>query len=122
MGRTAEEVAAMSYDDIVGELIHPEDQEMVQRAFDEADRTGIHYESRVVRPNGETVLVSVYGEVVLDEHGERETLRGSVQDITERRAAEEALALAAAKAEPAPVSTRSPTSSSAACCRSKAST
>jgi PAS domain S-box-containing protein len=101
MGRTADEVAAMSYDDIVGELIHPEDQAMVQRALDEADGTGIHYESRVVRPNGETVLVSVYGEVVLDEHGERETLRGSVQDITERRAAEEALALAAANAEAA---------------------
>jgi PAS domain S-box-containing protein len=101
MGRTADEVAAMSYDDIVGELIHPEDQAMVQRAFDEADGTGIHYESRVVRPSGETVLISVYGEVVLDEHGERATLRGSVQDITERRAAEEALALAAANAEAA---------------------
>ena len=98
MGRTADEVAAMSYDDIVGELIHPEDQAMVQRALDEADGTGIHYESRVVRPSGETVLVSVYGEVVLDEHGERETLRGSVQDITERRAAS---ALAAASAEAA---------------------
>ena len=101
MGRTADDVAAMSYDDIVGELIHPEDQAMVQRALDEADGTGIHYESRVVRPDGETVLISVYGEVVLDEHGEREALRGSVQDITERRAAEEALALAAANAEAA---------------------
>ena len=101
MGRSADEVAAMGYDGIVNELVHPEDREMVQRALDEADGEGIHYETRVVRPNGETVLISVYGEVVLDEHGKREALRGSVQDITERRAAEEALALAAANAEAA---------------------
>ena len=101
MGRTADEVAAMGYDDIVGELIHPEDQAMVQRALDEAD--GTRHPLRVPggAADGETVLVSVYGEVVLDEHGEREALRGSVQDITERRAAEEALALAAANAEAA---------------------
>jgi len=101
MGRTADEVATMGYDGIVRQLIHPDDQEMVQRALDEADGEGLHYETRVVRPSGETVLVSVYGEVVLDEDGKREALRGSVQDITERRAAEEALALAAANAEAA---------------------
>jgi PAS domain S-box-containing protein len=101
MGRSADEVATMGLEGIVRELIHPEDQEMVQRALDEADGEGIHYETRVVRPGGETVLVSVYGEVVLDEFGKREALRGSVQDITERRAAEEALALAAANAEAA---------------------
>ena len=38
---------------------------------------------------------------MLDEQGETTGLRGSVQDITERRAAEEALALAAANAEAA---------------------
>ena len=99
-GRTAEDVSRMTYHDMVRELIHPDDQAMVQEALDSADRT-LHYETRMVRPSGGTVLVSVYGEVVLGDDGRRETLRGSVQDITERRAAEEALALAAANAEAA---------------------
>ncbi len=101
VGRSAEELAQMGYEGLVVNLIHPDDQQMVQAALDEADGSGIHYETRVVRPGGETVMVSVYGEVVLDELGERELLRGSVQDITERRAAEEALAMAAANAEAA---------------------
>ncbi len=101
VGRSAEELADMGYEGLVVNLIHPDDQQMVQTALDEADGSGIHYETRVVRPSGETVTVSVFGEVVLDENGERELLRGSVQDITERRAAEEALAMAAANAEAA---------------------
>ncbi len=101
LGRTADDVATMTYEDLVGRLVHPDDREMVQLAFDAADDTGLHYETRVVQPDGGTVLVSVYGEVVLDEHGERTALRGSVQDITERRAAEEAIAMAAANAEAA---------------------
>jgi PAS domain S-box-containing protein len=101
VGRTAEEVATMTSHDVVRHLIHPDDQVRVQGILDSAGTEGLHYETRVVRPSGETVLVSVYGEVVLDARGERAALRGSVQDITERRAAEEALALAAANAEAA---------------------
>jgi PAS domain S-box-containing protein len=101
VGRSAQEVAAMSFADVVSRLIHPDDQAMVQRSLESADPSGFHYETRVVRPSGESALVSVYGEAVLDEHGERELVRGSVQDVTERRAAEEALAVAAANAEAA---------------------
>jgi PAS domain S-box-containing protein len=101
VGRSADEVAAMTFADVVAHLIHPDDQAMVQQSLVNADANGLHYETRVVRPSGETVLVSVFGEVVLDEHGERELVRGSVQDITERRAAEAALAMAAANAEAA---------------------
>ncbi|HET9829461.1 MAG TPA: SpoIIE family protein phosphatase, partial [Nocardioidaceae bacterium] len=101
VGRTAEDIAGMTSTDVVAHLIHPDDQAMVQQSLDSADTSGLHYETRVVRPTGESVLVSVYGEVVLGEHGERELVRGSVQDITERRAAEEALAVAAANAEAA---------------------
>ena len=101
LGRTADDVATMTYQDLVGRLVHPDDRETVQLALDTADEAGLHYETRVVQPDGGTVLVSVYGEVVLDERGERTALRGSVQDITERRAAEEAIAMAAANAEAA---------------------
>jgi PAS domain S-box-containing protein len=103
VGRTAEELAAMSSADVVGHLVHPDDQAAVLAALDAPDveQTGIHFETGVLRPDGTLVLLSVYGELVLDERGERVALRGSVQDVTERRAAEEALALAAANAEAA---------------------
>lgn len=55
----------------------------------------------MARPDGRSILVSVHGEVIVDHKGRPELLRGSVQDITERRAAEEALSLAAANAEAA---------------------
>ena len=101
VGRSLSELSAMDWEHFVDVLVHPEDRAMVQAALDNPDPSGIHYETRVVQPSGDTVLVSVYGEVVRDEHGEPEALRGSVQDITERRAAEEALAMAAANAEAA---------------------
>ncbi len=101
VGRAAGEVEAMSITDMVSQLVHPEDQALVEQSLETADPSGFHYEARLVRPSGEAVLVSVYGEVVLDEDGERELIRGSVQDVTERRAAEEALAVAAANAEAA---------------------
>ncbi|MFL6064025.1 MAG: ATP-binding protein, partial [Friedmanniella sp.] len=100
-GRTAEEMSRLEYPGLVVDLVHPDDQATVQEALEAVGDSDIHYEARLVRPSGEEVLVSVYGEVVLDDRGERELLRGSVQDITERRAAEEALSMAAANAEAA---------------------
>ena len=101
-GRTAAEVAALRYPGVINELVHPDDRALVQRAFD-AGVAGepITYEARMVHPDGSEVLVSVRAEVLRGEDGEAETIRGSVQDITERRAAEEALALATANAEAA---------------------
>jgi PAS domain S-box-containing protein len=100
-GRTAEEMDQLEYPGLIVDLVHPDDQATVREALEAADGSGIHYEARLVRPSGEEVLVSVYGEVLRGARGERELLRGSVQDITERRAAEEALSMAAANAEAA---------------------
>jgi PAS domain S-box-containing protein len=101
-GLTAAQVAELSYPSSVDLLVHPADRAAVHEAFAEA-LTGseISFEARQLRPDGEAVLVSVHAEVVRDEQGRPQLLRGSVQDITERRAAEEALALAAANAEAA---------------------
>ena len=84
------------------ELVHPEDRQRVRDTLD-AGLAGadIAYEARMLLPGGHSVLVAVHGEVVRDGEGHPELIRGSVQDITERRAAEEALALAAANAEAA---------------------
>jgi PAS domain S-box-containing protein len=101
-GRSREELARLVYPANVLDLMHPEDRQRVHEALDGGlDGSEISYEARMLLPSGGSVLVSVHGEVVHDVHGNPEALRGSVQDITERRAAEEALALAAANAEAA---------------------
>jgi PAS domain S-box-containing protein len=103
VGSSHEALAAVGndYEQAIGMLVHADDRERVGGLLADPAQTEFNFETRVVRSDGETVLVAVYGEVVLDEHGRRESLRGSVQDITERRAAEEALAMAAANAEAA---------------------
>jgi PAS domain S-box-containing protein len=100
-GRTGEDMDRLEYPGLVTDLVHADDRATVLDAFEGAGESEFHFEARLLRPSGEEVLVSVYGEVVLDARGGRELLRGSVQDITERRAAEEALSMAAANAEAA---------------------
>jgi PAS domain S-box-containing protein len=75
------------------ELIHPEDKQIVIAAVAEALRGGPRYdvEYRVVRPNGEVRLVHSQGDVIRDESGRPRRMFGTVQDITERKRAEERL-------------------------------
>src|SRR5215467_9343169 len=75
------------------ELIHPEDKQIVLDAVAEALRGGRRYdvEYRVVRPNGEVRLVHSKGDVTRDESGRPLRMFGSVQDITERKQAEQRL-------------------------------
>ena len=65
---------------------------MVQ-AITEALRGGSRYdiEYRVVRPNGEMRLVHSQGDVMRDDSGRPRRIFGTVQDITERKRAEEEL-------------------------------
>jgi PAS domain S-box-containing protein len=75
------------------ELIHPEDKQIVLDAVAEALRGGRRYdvEYRVVRPNGDVRLVHSKGDVTRDESGRPRRMFGSVQDITERKQAEQRL-------------------------------
>jgi signal transduction histidine kinase len=75
------------------ELVHPEDKPNVHKAVAEALRGGPRYdvEYRVVRPNGEVRLVHSQGDVMWDESGRPRRMFGSVQDITERKRAEQRL-------------------------------
>ncbi len=75
------------------ELLHPDDRQRVVSAVAEALRGGARYEVeyRVVRPSGEVRIVHSQGDVVRDEAGRPRRMFGIVQDITERRHAEEAL-------------------------------
>src|SRR5882672_1325525 len=80
----------LSFDE-VQELLHPADRQMRAAAVAEALRGGPRYdvEYRVVRPNGEVRFVRSVGDVVRDESGRPRRVFGTVQDITERKRAEQ---------------------------------
>src|SRR5438128_5662496 len=80
----------LTFDD-VQKLLHPADREMRAAAVAEALRGGRRYdvEYRVVRPDGEVRFVRSEGDVVRDEAGQLRRVFGTVQDITERKRAEQ---------------------------------
>ncbi|MEA3026313.1 MAG: hypothetical protein QOF91_1598 [Alphaproteobacteria bacterium] len=75
------------------ELIHPEDRERVVAAGVEALRTGGRYdvEYRIVLPDGEVRIIHSRGNATRDASGRTRRMFGTVQDLTERKRAEEAL-------------------------------
>lgn len=74
-------------------LFAPESWERLQRAVQRAMQTGASYELdlQVVRPESIAKWEIARGEPVRDKSGQIIGLRGTVQDITERKQAEEAL-------------------------------
>ena len=81
---------SLSFDDVQA-LLHPADRDMRAAAVAEALRGGRRYdvEYRVVRPDGEVRFVRSEGDVVRDEAGQLRRVFGTVQDITERKRAEQ---------------------------------
>ncbi len=71
--------------------VHPDDREHVRQAVDAAINDGKTYslDHRIVLPDGEERIVHEQAEVEFDESGKPRFLRGTVQDITERKRAEE---------------------------------
>lgn len=79
------------------DVVHPDDRDRVQQAVKEAlDRSNPYYvEHRIVRPDGSKGVVQERGEVTFDVDGRPIRMVGTVQDITERKAAEQKLRQAA---------------------------
>ena len=77
----------------LAEMIHPEDLQLMIQAGTEALRGGRRYdvEYRVIRPSGTVRLVQSQGDVLRDESGRPRRIFGTVQDITERKRAEQRL-------------------------------
>src|SRR5579883_298765 len=77
----------------VRELVHPDDRPVFDEAFARALRGESNYyvEFRVVRPDGEVRYVQNVVDVVRDEADRPYRAFGAVQDITDRRRAEESL-------------------------------
>src|SRR6266446_194785 len=79
--------------DVVRKMIHPEDLEFVFRVAEEAVRGGLRtdVEHRIIRPSGELRTVHSQGDLKKDNSGRPCQMFGTVQDITDRKRAEEAL-------------------------------
>jgi PAS domain S-box-containing protein len=77
--------------DTVRKKIHPEDWGGVSRALDEALGGGARYnaECRVFRPTGEVRIIHSQGDVKRDTAGRPTLMFGTVQDITDRKRAED---------------------------------
>jgi prevent-host-death family protein len=89
-------------------VIHPGDRARVEAEFKRFDEEGLDYEIeyRIVRSDGEVRHVIEIGEAILDETGRAVEQTGTVQDITERKRAEEALRESQALLEQAAVMAR----------------
>jgi PAS domain S-box-containing protein len=75
------------------ERVHPDDRGLVQNSVAQAmaARQAYRIEHRICRPDGEERLVQEHAEVFFDESGNPARIVGAVQDITERKRAEDAL-------------------------------
>jgi PAS domain S-box-containing protein len=77
----------------VGDMIYPEDRELVFAAAEKALQSGTpaDIEHRLVRPNGEIRTIHSVGTVKRDAFGRAYEMFGTAQDITDRKRSEEAL-------------------------------
>lgn len=84
-----------TYEAFMG-FVHPEDRSLVTSAVENALKKNTKYsiEHRIVRPDGALRIVHEWAEVFYDHTGKAVRMIGAVQDITERKAAEDQLALA----------------------------
>ena len=78
---------------IVREMIHPDDREAVFRTAEEAVRSGTRAdcEHRIFRPDGEMRVVHSLGDLKNNLAGHPYQMFGTIQDITDRKLAEQAL-------------------------------
>jgi len=73
--------------------VHPEDRALVERVMQEAVESGapVDYEYRIIRPDGRVRRIHSRAELTADGDGRPLRLTGTVQDVTEVRAAAEVL-------------------------------
>ena len=90
-GMTSEWLAS-SFDEWL-DMVHPDDRRAVGSMMDAAHeaREGYDVEYKIVRPDGAIRFIHERARVELDEDGEVIRTLGTVQDITERKQAEQAL-------------------------------
>ncbi len=74
--------------------LHPDDHEAFRQAIDRSqrDKTASSIEYRIIRPDGTVRQIHSEGEWVFDHNGKALYVHGTMQDITERKQAEQELA------------------------------
>jgi PAS domain S-box-containing protein len=93
VGFSRDEVAGLSDGEYIERFVHPDDRQRVREAYGPAlvnDRP-IDVEYRLIRSDGKVLFVHEVGEPVFDQGGEVVGQIGTLQDITERKRAEDAL-------------------------------
>jgi len=87
--------------DALLELVHPDDRDEVAATLRRAatEGTSFRLQARVLRPTGESRVLSSWGDVTRDELGRPSRMLGVCQDVTDWRRREEALVDAQAQAE-----------------------
>ena len=82
-----------SYEAFIAEYVHPEDRdlvkEVVNRTISNQESFNFHY--RIRKLNGEIRIINARGNFIFDEQGKLNRMIGTVQDVTERKLAEEQL-------------------------------
>jgi PAS domain S-box-containing protein len=103
MGLTRAELDGLNFSDAVTRVTPSEEREFVRRTVSEAMAGGgsFDYVRTGPNPTGEPQWIRVRGEVIHGEDGRPVTIRGFIQDVTQRRLAEEAIAASAAAREAA---------------------
>ena len=83
---------AMSYERFLN-LVHPDDRVIIQNKLEEAfrDRQLTEHCFRALHPDGTIRVVQSRGELVFDKDNKPVRMFGAVQDVTDRKRAEEAL-------------------------------
>jgi PAS domain S-box-containing protein len=102
VGRTRSDLEALGYPDVIANVVHRDDVDRVLATLGSLEVGGVTaFDLRIVRPGGAEKLVAVRAALLGDETGAPTTLQGSMQDITEQRAAERELAEARGRQEAA---------------------
>ncbi len=75
------------------QYVHPDDRDLVERVMRDAVELGapVDYEYRILRPDGRVRRIHSRAELTADGDGQPLRLTGTVQDVTEVRAAADAL-------------------------------
>jgi two-component system sensor kinase FixL len=92
-GLNPEQMQGLSDAEYSRRFVHPADQERVLQAYHSvsAKNPDFDIEYRLIRPDGQERIVHEIGHSVCDETGEIVSQFGTLQDVTEKRAAEIAL-------------------------------
>ncbi len=100
---SAEEFAMLDYEALIERIVHPDDVEEVRRSLagSIAERRPFAVDTRIVHQDGSERWVRARGEPLTDADGQPDRIRGYLQDITQRREAEQAIVSAAAAREAA---------------------